>query len=140
MTLVVVPIRYPLTAQSRATLATAHEVAETHDRVLAVLYVNGSPGGRRVSHDMLKHAVETALSPLPTARYASQSGLFVEETILEEVREQEADIVVIGTQQIGRVRRLLRRILGQPDIERLLRERIECENVLAPASSISAAS
>ena len=133
MTLVVVPIRYPLTAQSRATLNTAQEVAERHDGILSVLHVDGSTAGRRVPHDTLKHAIETALGPLPNARYVSRSALLVEETIVEEVRAQEADVVVVGTQQVGRVRRFLRRVFGQSDIGRSLRNRLECEIVMASA-------
>jgi nucleotide-binding universal stress UspA family protein len=133
MTLVVVPIRYPLTVQSRATLTTAQAVADRHDGVLSVLHVDGSTAGRRVPHDTLKHAAETALGPLPNARYVSRSALLVKETIVEEVRAQAADIVVVGTQQVGHVRRVLKRVLGHADIGRSLRNRLECEIVMASA-------
>lgn len=139
MTQIVVPIRYPLTASSRATLETACEVAETQEAMLSILHVNSSTGDR-VSHETLKHDVETAIGPLPDARYVSRSGILIEELIIDEVQAQAADIVVIGSQQVGRIRRLLRRLLGQPDIERSLRERLDCEIILASTNSITAAS
>jgi nucleotide-binding universal stress UspA family protein len=108
MSAVVVPIRYPLSPQSTATLETARAKAETRDTVLSVTHVARSATGQRIPRDTLKHAVETAIGPLPDARYVSRSGMLV-----EEMAAQEVDIVVIGAQQGGRWRQLLRRLLGQ---------------------------
>ena len=87
MTLVVVPVRYPLSAHSRATLE--------------------------------------------RARYVVRSGFLVEETILDEVASEAADYVVIGGKQRSRWRRMIRRLLDDPDVEGFLRRELDCEVITA---------
>lgn len=127
MTLVVVPVRYPLTADSRATLERAIGVAEEHDADLVVLHVNLYQNDRRVTRTQLKAAVERAFGRYPKARYVVRSGFIVEETILDEVAAEEADFVVVGAKQVGRLRRVLSLIVDDPDVEQFLRSHLDCE-------------
>lgn len=126
MTLVVVPVRYPLTSHSRATLAEAIRVAEDRAADLTVLHVNLYQDNDGVTRTELKRAVEREFGQVPRTRYAVRRGFLVEETILEEVAAEEADVVVIGSKQAGRWRRTLRRFLDDPDIESFLREKLDC--------------
>ena len=128
---VVVPVRYPLTPHSRATLRRAIDVAEERDASLTVLHVNLYQNNRKVSRGELKEAVERVFGKLPRTRYAVRSGLLVEETILDEVAAQDAEVVVIGKNTVGRWRSMLSRIVDDPDIERFLREQLDAEVVTA---------
>ncbi|MFB6303645.1 MAG: universal stress protein [Haloferacaceae archaeon] len=125
MTLVVVPVRYPLSRHSRATLAEAVDIAADRDADLTVLHVSLYQDGRDVSRADLKRAVEREFGAIDRARYVVRRGFIVEETILEEVAETDADVVVIGHKQAGRWRRMLRRILDEPDVEAFLREHLD---------------
>ncbi len=129
MTQVVVPVRYPLTEHSRATLAEGIEVAEAEDAALTILHVNLYQDNGSVSRRQLKAAVEDAFGRLPNARYVVRSGLLVEETILEEVAGQEADVVVIGKKQASRWRAMVRRLVDDPDVERYLSDELDCRIV-----------
>jgi nucleotide-binding universal stress UspA family protein len=131
MTLVLVPVRYPLSSHSRATLARAIEVAEEHDADLTVLHVNLYQDGGRVRRSELRRAVEGAFGPLENTRYVVRAGFLVEETILDEVAGEGADFVVIGQKQAGRWRRTLRRLVDDPDIETFLREKLDCTVITA---------
>lgn len=131
MPLVVVPVRYPLTDHSRATLRRAIEVSDEHDASLTVLHVNLYQDDRTVSRTQLKNAVEDTFGRLPSARYVVRSGFLVEETILDEVAAEAADYVVIGRKQAGRWRRMIRRIVDDPDIEGFLRRELDCEVITA---------
>ncbi|EJN59112.1 Universal stress protein family protein [Halogranum rubrum] len=126
MTLVVVPVRYPLTSHSRATLTEAIRVAEDREADLTVLHVNLYQDNDGVTRTELKRAVEREFGEVPRSRYVVRRGFLVEETILEEVAAEEADVVVIGSKQAGRWRRTLRRFLDDPDIESFLREKLDC--------------
>lgn len=129
MTQVVVPVRYPLTEHSRATLAEGIEVAEAADAALTILHVNLYQDNGTVSRRQLKNAVEDAFGRLPNTRYVVRSGLLVEETILEEVAGQEADVVVIGKKQASRWRAMVRRLVDDPDVERYLSDELDCRIV-----------
>ena len=129
MTQIVVPVRYPLSEHSKATLAAAIEIAEERGGSLTVLHINLYQNGRRVSRSELKRAVESEFGHLPDTRYSVRSGLLVEETILDEIASEETDIVVIGKKQAGRWRKMLQRITDDPDVETYLRERVNCEIV-----------
>ncbi|WP_254767931.1 universal stress protein [Salinilacihabitans rarus] len=127
MTLVVVPVRYPLTKHSRRTLETAVEVARERDAALTVLHVNLYQNGRSVTRTDLKAAVEREFGRLGNARYVVRTGFLVEESILDEVAAEEADVVVIGTAQASRWRRILQRFTDNPNIDRYLRTHLDCE-------------
>ena len=131
MTRVVVPVRYPLSTHSKRTLARAVEVAEAEDAELTVLHVNLYQNGRQVTRRELKRAVESAVGRHKRVRYAVREGFLVEETILDEVAAEEADVVVIGRKQVGRWRSTVRRLIGDPDIEAYLREELDCRVVTA---------
>ncbi|SDF63309.1 universal stress protein [Halorientalis regularis] len=129
MTQVVVPVRYPLTEHSRATLGRAIEIAREEAASLTVLHVNLYHNSQRISRSELKNAVESAFDDLPDVRYVVRTGMLVEETILEEVVESRADIVVIGRKQASRWRQMIRRITDDPDIERYLQTELDAKIV-----------
>lgn len=131
MSLVVVPVRYPLSAHSKATLEKAIEVAEREDAELSVLHVNLYHDDRRVTRTELKQAVERAFGRIDRARYVVRTGFLVEETILDEIVEEEADFVVIGEKQTGRWRRMIRSLLDDPDVESYLRKELDCQIITA---------
>lgn len=126
MTLVVVPVRLPLSDQSRATLRRAIDVADENDADLTVLHVNLYQNDSNATRTDLKKAVERHFGRLDRARYVVRSGFLVEETILDEVAEEGADFVVIGQKQASRWRRTIRRLVDDPDIEAFLRRELEC--------------
>lgn len=130
---VVVPVRYPLTEHSRATLAQAIDVAAENGAALTVLHVNLYQNGHDVTRSDLKDAVEAAFGRLPNARYAVRKGLLVEETLLEEIVAEEADIVVIGKKQVSRWRDMIRRLVSDPDIERYLQNELDCDVITVSA-------
>ncbi|ELY58361.1 universal stress protein [Natronococcus sp. A-GB1] len=127
MTLVVVPVRYPLSKHSRRTLERAIEVARERDAELTILHVDLYQNGKKVSRIDLKDAVESTFGRIENARYVVRTGFLVEESILDEVAAEEADAVVIGTKQASRLRRLFRRFTDNPDIDGYLRTHLDCE-------------
>ncbi|WP_115863618.1 universal stress protein [Halorussus litoreus] len=134
MTLVVVPVRYPLTGHSKRTLEEAVRVAEERDAALTVLHVNVYHRGREVTRANLRRAVEAEFGKLPNARCVVREGFLVEETILDEVVAEEADVVVIGHKQASRWRRALRRLTSDPDVETYLRGKLDTEIVTVGAN------
>lgn len=129
MSRVVVPVRYPLSEHSSQTLSSAIDLADERDAELIVLHVDLYQEGRRVTRTDLKHAVERTFGRLPDARYVVRRGFLVEQTILDEIAAEHADVVVIGRKQVGRWRRSLRSMLGEPDVEQFLRAELDCEVV-----------
>lgn len=129
MSQVVVPVRYPLSDHSRATLEEAIRIASEEGAALTVLHVDLYQSGKQVTRSQLKSAVESEFGTLPKARYSVRRGLLVEESILEEIAAEEVDIVVIGKKQVSRWREMVRRITNDPDIEAFLRNRLDCEVV-----------
>lgn len=129
MKLVVVPVRYPLSDHSQKTLEHAISVADEEDAALTILHVNLYQNNREVTRRDLKQEVESTFGPLQDTRYTIRSGLIVEESILEEIAAEQADIVVIGKKQASRWRRMIRRLADNPDIETFLRENLDCEVV-----------
>lgn len=126
MTRVVVPVRYPVTKHSKATLSEAVRIAEEREAELTVLHVDLYQQNRGVTRAELKRAIERSFGSLERTRYVVRRGFLVEETILEEVAAEGADIVVIGSKQASRWRRMLRRFLDDPDIETYLRQKLDC--------------
>ena len=129
MSQVVVPVRYPLSKHSRATLAEAIKIAERENSALTVLHVNLYQSSRQVTRRMLKDGVEREFGELPNVRYSVRRGLLVEESILEEIAAENADIVVIGKKQTGRWREMIRRLVNDPDVEQYLRNELDCQVV-----------
>lgn len=131
MTLVVVPVRYPLSEHSRATVKRALDIAREENAELTVLHVNLYQSDQRVTRTELKRAVEREFGRLDFARYVVRPGFLVEETILDEVAEEEADFVVIGQKQASRWRSMVRRLVDDPDIEDFLRRELDCQVITA---------
>ena len=135
MTQVVVPVRYPLSSHSTATLRRAVDLAAEHDADLTVLHVNLYQEGGRVDRSDLRRAVEREFGTLDRTRYVVRTGFLVEETILDEVAGERADFVVIGQKQAGRWRRALRRLVDDPDIETFLPEKLDYTVVTASTTA-----
>lgn len=129
MTRVVVPVRYPPNEHSLQTLREAARIAREKDAELTVLHVDLFHDSRNVSRRALKRAVEDEIEGLENVRYVVRRGLLVEETILEEVAAEGADVVVIGKAQAGRWRQMIRRLLDDPDIEHFLQNELETDVV-----------
>lgn len=126
MVRVVVPVRYPLTKHSKATLSEAIRIADERGAELTVLHVDLYQETHGVTRANLRRSVESAFGSLDRVRYVVRRGFLVEETILEEVAADEADVVVLGSKQASRWRKMLRRVLDDPDIESYLREKLDC--------------
>lgn len=135
MTQVVVPVRYPLTENSRATLEAAVTIAQEEGADLTILHVNPYHESRRVTRRELERAVGDIVRDLSDVRYVVSRGMLIEETILQETADREADVVVIGKAQVGRWRRLIRQLGGDPDIERYLRDELDCRLVIVDPST-----
>ncbi len=129
MALVLAPVRYPLSEHSKTTLREAAQRAKEAEADLVVLHVMPYHANGTVTRRDLKRAAERVVGRLPRARYLVRSGFLIEETILEEVAAEDADIVVIGKSQASRWHRILRRIADDPDVERYLRRKLDCEVV-----------
>ncbi|ELZ01363.1 universal stress protein [Natrialba asiatica] len=127
MALVVVPVRYPLTKHSRRTLERAVDIAREREAALTVLHVDLYQNGKKVTRIDLKNTVERSIGPVENTRYVVRTGFLVEESILDEVAAEDADVVVVGSQQASRFRRLFRRLTDNPDIDRYLRTHLDCE-------------
>lgn len=127
MTLVVVPVRYPLSEHSKETLEEGQRIAEERDAELTVLHVNLYQNNDSVTRSELKRAAEEVIGRRSHVRYVVRSGFLVEESILDEVAAENADVVVIGRKQASRWRRMFRRLTDDPDIERFLKESLDCE-------------
>lgn len=126
MTLVVVPVRFPPSSHSEATLREAVRVAEDRDADLTILHVDLYQNSGGVSRSNLKQAVEKLIGRIDRARYVVRRGFLVEETILEEIIAEDADVVVIGSKQAGRWRRMVQKLLSDPDIDSFLRGELDC--------------
>lgn len=129
MTTVLVPVRYPLTEHSRSTLLEAARIADERDALLTVLHVNLYQAGRNVTRRTLRRAVDDVVGELDGIRCVVRSGFLVEETIFEEAVAEAVDVVVIGRKQVGPWRRMISRIVDDPDVDRYLREELDCEVV-----------
>ena len=133
MTLVVVPVRYPLSKHSKATLGEAVRIAEERDADLTVLHVDLFQNNHNVSRVDLKREVESEIGRIDRARYVVRQGFLVEETIMEEVADEDADVVVIGSKQAGRWRKMLNRLFEAPDVGRYLEEQLDCTVITVSA-------
>ena len=133
MTLVVVPVRYPLSAHSTATLREAIRISRDRDAELSVLHVDLYQDSSHVSRTELKQAVERTFDELEHARYVVRRGFLVEETILEEIAAERADVVVIGSKQASQWQRMVSKLLSDPDIGAYLREKLDCTVITVDA-------
>jgi len=124
---VLVPVRFPLTQNSRATVERALELVagEDGDAKLVFLHVDLFQNEGEVTRKELRREIERSFD-VSAARYVVRKGFLVEETILEVAANQEVDVIVIGRTRSGRLRRALRRLIGNdPDVENFLRENLD---------------
>ncbi|WP_424015088.1 universal stress protein [Halorubrum xinjiangense] len=133
MTLVVVPVRFPPSSHSAATLREAARIAEERGADLTILHVDLYQRSGGVSRSDLKRAVEERIGRVDRARYVVRRGFLVEETILEEIVAEGADVVVIGSKQAGRWRRMVQKLLSDPDIDSFLRGELDCTVITVDA-------
>lgn len=127
---VLVPVRYPLTKNSKSTLARGFEIAEEKpDSEVVVLHVNLFQEMEDVSRTELRDAVEKELGDSindANVTYVLREGFLVEESILEVAANIKADVIVIGRNRSGRLRRAMRRLVGiDPDIEAFLKDKLD---------------
>lgn len=122
-TTILVPIRYPLTADSMRTLAFANTLPERYEGAeLCILHVNLFQNGDRTQRDEIVHAIAPLFDKC-TPNVIVRSGLLIEDTIVEEARIAGADIVVLGKSQKPVWRRVLSKLVGNsPAVEHHLRE------------------
>lgn len=123
-TTILAPIRYPLTDQSARTLAAAGRLAHDHAPAdLRVLHVNLLQTGDDPQTSELTRAISSTLDGVE-ATVITRRGFLVEEVILEETTDIDADIVVVGANQQPSWRQLLRRLLSaDPELSSVIRER-----------------
>lgn len=137
MTLVVVPVRYPLTDHSKATLREAIRISTEREAELSIFHVDLYHDSNNVTRTELKKAVEREFGELDQARYVVRRGFLVEETILEEVVAENADVVIIGSNQVGQWRRMVRKLLSDPDIGSYLKQKLDCTVITVGADGAS---
>lgn len=126
MARLVVPVRYPLTNRSKRTLLEAFSVAHDYDADITVLHVNLYQNSRNITQTDLQGAIEAEFGYDPHTEYVVRTGFLVEETIIDEVIGENADIVVVGQTTPSRRRRILQRMLSRSDIETALRDHLDC--------------
>jgi nucleotide-binding universal stress UspA family protein len=128
---ILVPVRYPLTKNSRSTVERALELKnesghdDGKDIQLVFLHVDLFQNEGNVSRKQLRREVEREFET-GDASYVVRRGFIVEETILDEAASRGADVIVIGRTRSGKLRRALRRLVGNdPDVEEFLRENLD---------------
>lgn len=123
-TTILVPIRYPLTDQGARTLAAAGRLAQEHAPAdLRVLHVNLLQNGHITRTQELTDAISSTLDDVD-AVVTTRKGFLLEEVILEEASQINADVVVVGANQQAFWRKLLGRLLGNgTEVVSILRDR-----------------
>jgi nucleotide-binding universal stress UspA family protein len=137
MTLIVVPVRYPLSEHSAATLREAIKISADRNAELSVLHVDLYQHSKNVTRTDLKRAVEREFGELNNVRYVVRRGFLLEETILEEIVGENADLVVIGSRQAGRWQRMLRKLRADPDIGAFLKGELDCTVITVSADGVT---
>lgn len=106
--LFLVPLRYPLQERSVDTLRRALELADEHENAhLYILHVNLIHENEHVEREALVRAVEREFGSLDDATYHVRDAFLLEEAILYEAVQQDADYVVIGKDTRARWRQIL---------------------------------
>lgn len=106
--LFMVPLRYPLHERGIGTLRRALELAGEHENAhLYVLHVNLIHEDEHVERRDLARAIEREFGSLDNATYHVRSAFLLEEAILYEAVQQDADYVVIGRDTRARWRQIL---------------------------------
>lgn len=123
LTTILVPIRYPLTDESARTLAAAGRLAHDHAPTdLRILHVNLHQTRDATQTTDITRAISSVLDDVE-ASVTTRQGFLVEEVILEEATQIDANIIVVGANQQPTWRRLLRRLLrNDPEVSSFLRD------------------
>lgn len=129
---VLVPVRLPLRESGLQTLRRAAERSnDLGDAHLIVLHVNLLHHGESVTQSELERRAASAVGSLTPASYHTRNSFFLEEAILDEAFDQDADYVFIGRSRRRRWRRLLSNRVGLSlDLESLLRRHLDAELVV----------
>lgn len=124
--LFLVPLRYPLEEPGVRTLRQALELAAEHENAqLYILHVNLIHKNEHVERDALVRAVEREFGSLEHASYHVRNAFLLEEAILYEAVQQEADYVVIGADTRARWRQILAHRLDMDiDLEAFLQRHL----------------
>lgn len=133
MARLVVPVRYPLTKRSKRTLAEAFSIAHDYDADITVLHVNLYQNGHAITQADLQDAVQTEFGRVSHTEYIVRTGFLIEETIIDEVIGEDADIVVVGQRTPSWWQRILQRILCRPNVETVLQKRLDCTVIAVTA-------
>lgn len=123
---ILVPIRYPLTAESTRTLEYAGELADREgDAELKILHVNLSHFNQAAHSREINQAIAPIVGEYDP-EVIVQNGFLVEEMITEEALRLNADIIILGGNRRPRWRRALSRLLwNDPDIPSYLQANVE---------------
>lgn len=134
VTMVMVPIRYPVKAPTVRTLHRAIEIADQFEQThLFVLHVNLQQNGDHISRSELARAVSQTVGMPPNASYHVRTAYLLEEMILYEAVRLEADYVIMGAPRKARWRRhILDRLTSNVDLETYLRTHLKAELVVVP--------
>jgi len=125
------PVRYPLTQNSRSTIECALELKRKEEEEgagtveLVFLHVDLFQHEGGVSRNDLRREIKREFDA-SDASYVVREGFIVEETILDEAANKEVDVIVVGKNRSGKLRRTLRRLVrNDPDIENYLRKNLD---------------
>ena len=110
---ILAPIRYPLTGQSRQTLEFAAESASGKESAqLLVLHVDLLHRGGRVCATDIRRAIEPVVGARDTTVLVRR-GFLLEDVIVDEVRHNDVDVIIVGKNRHPPWRRLISRVLGR---------------------------
>ena len=113
-TTLLVPLRYPLTEHSTQTLAYAQDLTSDtaeEDVHLFILYVNVFQQHDNVQEAEIRRAITPLLKEVPFT-VLTRGGFLVEEIILDEAQNLDADYIVVGKNQRPWWLRIPSRLLG----------------------------
>ena len=130
--LFMVPLRYPLHERGVGTLQRALDLAAEHENAhLYILHVNLLHKNEHVDREALVRAVERAVGSLDNATYHVRNAFLLEEAILYEAVQQDADYVIIGKDTRARWRQILTHRLDMDiDLETFLRHHLNATLVV----------
>lgn len=121
---ILVALRDPFSDHSKRTLKRANDRARSQeDSSLVILHVNRNHKFETMDTDDLDHIVSSVLDT-DSYEVAIRYGYLVEREILDEAKQIDAHVIVIGRSEQTRLRRLVNRIIPvDPDIGRLVADR-----------------
>lgn len=125
-------IRYPVEEHDGRTLQKAIELTEDRKNAdLSVLHINALHQNEHVTQQALINAVENEFGPIANATYSVINAFLVEEAILHESIQREAEYVVIGEDTRAQWRQILtHRLQIDVDIEAFLEHHLNAHLVV----------